>query len=138
MLLTLPKAYFKSEAVTIQYDEELRLGMALWRGHLNSPDLREALLLCSYAIDRYGLTRWLADDRKMKAFSQEDSRWIEENLVLLLLASSLRRMATLVSEDASQVAAIELLVERAGNLHDLNQRNFSDAGLALGWLLEVE
>ncbi|MGV3538659.1 MAG: hypothetical protein ACO1OQ_02550 [Rufibacter sp.] len=134
-MLLLPQVYYHSPSVTIKYDEEAGLGMAVWHGSLESADLREALLLCGHAVDRFGLTRWLADNRKMKAFKEEDKLWMVENLVPQLLASSLRRMATLVSEDEQHAAAVEYLVERAGELGDLRLHDFQEEDAALAWLL---
>ncbi|WP_066830422.1 STAS/SEC14 domain-containing protein [Rufibacter ruber] len=136
MLQSLPKVYFQSDAVTIQYDEEQRLGMAIWRGHFNSADLREAILLCGYIIERFGLTRWLADNRRMRAFSDEDKLWMLEHMVPKLMTSALCRMATLVSADEKQAAAIKYIEKHAGDLGKLLIRDFQDEEEALEWLLQ--
>lgn len=134
MQLTLPKVFLKSPTVMISYDEQQQLGIAVWKGRLSSADLRDACLLCTHVVDKFGLTRWLADNRQMKAFSQEDQQWIMEHQVPQILASPLRRMATLVSEDQTQMAAIEQLVERSEH-HHLLLRDFYLEEEALEWLL---
>ncbi|WP_192822700.1 STAS/SEC14 domain-containing protein [Rufibacter sp. LB8] len=136
MPLTLPQVYFESPCITICFDADERLGMAVWTGHVNGQELREALLLCTHVTDHYKLTRWLADNRKMKAFTPDDQQWMADNIVPHIINSSLRRMATLVSEDEEQVAALEQLVQRAGTLPDLSLRDFTDEEEARQWLMQ--
>ncbi|MBC3540702.1 STAS/SEC14 domain-containing protein [Rufibacter sediminis] len=136
MPLLLPSVYYESHAFTVRYDLERSLGMAVWRGKLTGADLQEALLICAYVMDKYRLTRWLADDRKMKAFSEEDRNWVEEHVVPAYLAGPLRRMAFLPSEDEKQVEAIEHLIQRAGDLDDLTLKSFQDEEEALRWLMQ--
>ncbi|WP_157600578.1 hypothetical protein [Rufibacter sp. DG15C] len=136
MLLTLPKVYYESYAVTIRYDEEQSLGMAVWQGKLRSEEIREAILLCGYVVERYGLTRWLADNRKMRAFSPEDQLWILQNAVPQILTGSLRRMATVVSEDVQHTESIAQIVERTGDTANLVLCDFSEQEAAVEWLLQ--
>ncbi|GAA4310017.1 hypothetical protein [Nibribacter koreensis] len=136
MLLTLPKVYYESHTVTIKYDEEQSLGMAVWQGKLRSEEIREAILLCAYVVERYGLTRWLADNRKMRAFSQEDQLWILQNAVPQILTGSLRRMATVVSEDVQHVESIAQIIERAGDTANLVLCDFREQEAAVEWLLQ--
>ncbi|GGK83116.1 STAS/SEC14 domain-containing protein [Rufibacter glacialis] len=137
MPLNLPSVYFKSHAFTVKYDQERSLGTAVWRGKLAGADLQEALLICAYVMEKYRLTRWLADDRKMRSFSEEDQRWISENVVPSYLNGPLRRMAFLPSEDSKQVEAIEHLIERAGDLDDLSLKWFKTEEEALEWLMRA-
>ncbi|RNI23589.1 hypothetical protein [Rufibacter latericius] len=136
MFLTLPSVYYESEAFSVRYDLERSLGMAVWKGKLAGPDLQEAFLICVHVTDKYRLTRWLADDRKMKGFSEEDKNWLEENVVPLCLNGPLRRMAVLPSEDQKQVEAIEYFIQRAGDLNELALKNFQDEEEALHWLMQ--
>ena len=136
MVLTLPKVYYESHAVTIKYDEEQSLGMAVWQGKLRSEEIREAILLCGYVVERYGLTRWLADNRKMRAFSQEDQLWILQNAVPQIITGSLRRMATLVSEDVEHLNVMAQVIERAGDTGNLTLCDFKDEEAAVSWLLQ--
>ncbi|KAA3440580.1 STAS/SEC14 domain-containing protein [Rufibacter hautae] len=136
MFLTLPSVFYESEAFSVRYDQARSLGMAVWKGKLTGADLQEALLICAHVMDKYGLTRWLADDRKLKAFSAEDTQWVSEHVVPSYLSGPLRRMAFLPSEDQSQVEAIEYLIQRAGDLDDLVLKNFQSEEEALDWLMQ--
>ncbi|ALI99134.1 STAS/SEC14 domain-containing protein [Rufibacter tibetensis] len=136
MPIQLPFVYYQSHAFTIQYDEARSLGMAIWRGKFSKSDLQEAFLILIHVIDKYRLTRWLADDRKMKSMSEEERNWVFENVVPALLSGPLRRMAILPSEDAKQVEDIDHLVERAGDLGDFALRNFGSEEEALEWLMQ--
>ncbi|WP_156180720.1 hypothetical protein [Rufibacter radiotolerans] len=136
MQLVLPQVYFKSPNLVIRFDQERQFGTAMWKGHLSSTDLREGVLLCNHVVDTYSLTRWLGDNRQMKAFSPEDEQWIIETQLPLIIASPLRRMATLVSQDQAQVAAVEHMIERAEGLHHLALQDFHYEDAALQWLLQ--
>ncbi|WP_205503606.1 SpoIIAA family protein [Rufibacter psychrotolerans] len=137
MSLELPSVYYESFNFTITYDEERALGKAVWRGKLSKADLQEAFLICAHVMEKYRLTRWLADDRQMKSFPEEDRDWISEHVVPAFLASPLRRMAILPSEDLDQVEAVEHLIQLAGDLGDLTLRNFQDEEEALRWLMQA-
>ena len=93
------------------------------------------MLLCANVVDRFGLARWLADNRRMRAFSPEDQLWIMQNAVPQILAGPLQRMATLVSQDVAHVEAMAHIVERAGQ-HDLALCDFKDEEAAVKWLME--
>ncbi|WP_210462254.1 MULTISPECIES: STAS/SEC14 domain-containing protein [Rufibacter] len=136
MLQQLPSVYYQSNAFTVQYDQNRSLGQSVWQGKMSSEDLKEAFLLCSHVMEKYKLTRWLAHDRNMKAFSEEDTHWIFENIVPSMLAGPLRRMAIIPSEDKEQVASVDFLIERAGDLGDLEVKHFEDENKALDWLME--
>ncbi|GAB2527773.1 hypothetical protein [Rufibacter soli] len=136
MQLTLPQVYYESPSLVIRYDQEQQLGTAKWKGHLESSDLREGVLLCNHVVEKYSLTRWLGDNRLMKAFSPEDEQWFIETQLPQLIAGPLRRMATLVSKDQAQVAAIEHIIERAQGLHKLAIHDFNYEDAALQWLLQ--
>ncbi|WP_207433476.1 hypothetical protein [Sabulibacter ruber] len=135
MPLKLPSVYYESHAFTVSYDLDRSLGMAVWQGRLPSADLQEAFLICSYVVDKFNLSRWLADDRKMKGFTEEDKKWIAENVAPSMIAGPLRRMAILPSEDEEQVEAIEHLIQRAGDLGDFIIKSFFDEDEALQWLM---
>lgn len=129
--------YFKSPHISLYYDSELRLGKAVWKGNVKGAELREAVLLCLYLIDRYSLKRWLADDRKMKGMDPADVQWLEEVFLPGILAGSVARIARLPSEYVEHTQAIELMKEKKGDsdarllIHD-----FECEEEAMRWLLE--
>ena len=93
------KLYYDTDAMRISYDEELQLGVGEWKGFVSSNDIKEVALRSLEFVNEYGIIRWLADRRKMKAIRQQDQQWTVDVFIPRLLESPLRRMATIVSED---------------------------------------
>ncbi|RNI23590.1 hypothetical protein EFB08_18855 [Rufibacter latericius] len=119
----------------MSFDEDRSTAYAVWNGFLSSHEFQEAVLACIGLIEENGITRWLADNPKMKAIRQADQAWFVEVIMPRLLQSSLRRMATLVSEDLFNKMAVEQMIQRAGNLHHLAMCDFKDEGEAMLWLM---
>ncbi|MDX5346086.1 MAG: hypothetical protein LPJ89_01220 [Hymenobacteraceae bacterium] len=128
------KTYFQNQYVTISYNEEERLGKAEWNGQLQGAEYREALLLCQGAIDQFGLTKWLGDNRKMKAILKEDEAWTISVLCPLLLNSTLCRMANLVSKNLINRKAVERMIKHAETQKELIFCDFETEEEALEWL----
>lgn len=129
--------YFKNSFVTLSYDRQLRLGRATWTGKLQGPELREAFLLCLEMINRYALTKWLADDRRMESISPADQEWSLQIHVPRMAGSSLQRYAWLPSRFDDNRSSVERMIDK-GHTHDLNLvlRKFADEEEALAWLME--
>ncbi|MEJ8804360.1 STAS/SEC14 domain-containing protein [Pontibacter sp. H249] len=130
------KLYYESAELRLSVDKEKRIGMAEWRGFLSSEEFRNNGLRCLHLIQAEGLVRWLADQRVMRAIRQQDLNWVVTELVPLMLASPLRRMAIVVSVDIFNNMAMEQLFKRAGNLGDLIIKEFDNEDAALQWLLQ--
>ncbi|MHA6248503.1 hypothetical protein ACXYMU_11240 [Pontibacter sp. CAU 1760] len=129
--------YFRNSFVSLQYDKEVRLGKAVWRGSLQGEELREAYLLTVELIDRYSLTRWLSDDRQMKPISPADLEWSLQVHVPRIAASSLRRMARLPSMHEANNDAIDTMVSKGNDMEmHLDFRNFNNEEDAMEWLLQ--
>src|SRR5688572_10970878 len=105
--------YFEKPYVTIYFDESKSLGIAEWRGSLTSADYREAFGKCLELTNEKKLANWLGDNRKLLAISEEDQEWTFQVAAPILLRSSLRKMATLVSEDIYSQMAVTGLFDRA-------------------------
>lgn len=127
--------YFQNHGLTLSYDRELKMGFAVWVGFLSSRDFREATTNCIELIQQENLTRWLADNREMKAIRQADQQWFVETILPVLRQSSLKRMATLVSDDIFNQMAIDHIYEEAGNIDHIEMRDFNDDVKAMTWLL---
>lgn len=128
------KIYYESEFVRISIDEAEHLGIAEWNGFLSSTNFRDSALRCMDAIERFNLKFWLGDNRKMKAIRQADQQWMLEEFVPRLLASPLRRMATLVSEDIFNKMAVEQMIKRASPMENITLCDFDKEEAAMVWL----
>lgn len=130
--------YFKNAFISLYYDKAQRLGVAVWKGNVKGAEFREAVLLCLDLIDRYCLTRWLADDRKMKAIDPADALWSHEVFLPRILAGPILRLARLPSECEENRQAVELMKDKStGAASSMIIRDFESEEEAMEWLLET-
>ncbi len=129
--------FFRNHFVSLSYDLTLRLGLARWNGRLHSEELREAYLLCHEMINRFSLTRWLADDRLMGEISPADLKWGLEVHVPNMALSSLLKIARIPSHFEKNRQAVETMINK-GYTHGLKLviRDFNDEQEAMEWLLD--
>ena len=64
--------YFQNNVVTITYDDELQLGIAVWNGFLTSQEFRDTVEVCLRMMEEYKPLRWLGDNRKLRAIRAAD------------------------------------------------------------------
>ncbi|RDC66163.1 STAS/SEC14 domain-containing protein [Adhaeribacter pallidiroseus] len=126
--------YFQNHVVTIAYEPEWELGTAQWQGFLSSAEFRKAVTQCLQLIEEYKPLRWLGDNRKMKVIRQADQDWFAVNALPRLQASTIRRHATVVSEDIFNKMAVEQIIRRVENPEALFLKEFNSKQLALAWL----
>ncbi|MFD2246821.1 hypothetical protein [Pontibacter ruber] len=109
----------------------------MWNGRLQGPELREAFLLCMELIDRFSLTRWLADDRLMESISPADLQWSLEVYVPRVARTSLLRMARLPSQFENNNEAVEVMIDKGqDHVVHLIHRTFTSEAEAMAWLME--
>ena len=126
--------YFQNQVLTLTYEPEWELGTATMQGFLSSQEFREAVIMCAQLMEEKKPLRWLADNRKMKVIRQTDQEWFIANALPKLQASTIRRNATVVSEDIFNKMAVEQIIKRADNLGNMLLQEFSDKQQALAWL----
>ena len=126
--------YFQNHLVTISYDDELHLGKATWNGFLSSSEFREAAEICLNLTNERKLLRWLGDNRKLRAIRQADQDWFVEHILPRLVGSTLRRNASVVSEDLFNKMAVAQIIKRANNLGDMAVKEFDNPEDAMAWL----
>lgn len=129
--------FFQNHFVSLSYDVALSLGLARWNGRLHSEELREAYLLCHEMINRFSLTRWLADDRLMGEISPADLKWGLEVHVPRMAQSPLLKIARIPSRYEKNRLAVETMINK-GYTYGLKLviRDYKDEQGALEWLLE--
>lgn len=128
--------YFKNSFVTLSYDQEARLGKAVWRGRLQGPELREAFLLCLEMINRFSLTCWLADDRLMDSINSTDLEWSLDVYIPRITSSSILRFARLPSKFEENLNAVGVMIDKGHTYNlKLTLRDFTSEQEAMEWLL---
>lgn len=126
--------YFENEHVCLYYDPAHRLARAVWNGFMSGEVFRSNVSTSLRLIEDKNPVTWLADNRKMKAIRQKDQDWFESEVLPRLGTSSLRKMATLISEDIFNQMAVENIFTR-GNKHiRFDHQFFKNEKEALAWL----
>ena len=128
--------HFQNKVITISYDLDQRMGIAVWNGFLNSLEFREAAEVCADLIEEHKLLLWLGDNRKLRAIRQADQDWFVAHIMPRLTIGTLRRNASVSSEDLFNRMAVEQIVKRADNLGDMVLNEFDDIEAAMAWLKE--
>ncbi len=128
--------YFQNHVVTITYDPEWKLGTAVWEGFLSSHEFREAVFMCLRLIEERKPLRWLGDNRKMKVIRQADQDWFVANALPQIQTCTIRRHATLVSEDIFNKMAVEQMIRRVDDIEALYLKDFDNKLQALAWVKE--
>ncbi|WP_026462356.1 hypothetical protein [Adhaeribacter aquaticus] len=129
---------FESDYLKLYFDEETKLARAVWNGFLSGETMHNAVKQCIILIEEKNPVGWLADNRKLKAIRQKDQEWISENLMPRLAASSLRKLATLISEDLFSQMAVESLYTKASELIHFDHQYFKFETEAYKWLLNEQ
>lgn len=131
------QVYFQNNFISLSYDKARRLGKAEWRGRLHGAELREAYLLCHDMINRFSLTKWLADDRLMGAITPADLEWSMMVHVPQMAKSSLQRMARIPSQNEDNLEAVNAMINKGYTFElPFEIRDFEDVQEAMQWLME--
>jgi hypothetical protein len=130
------EVYYQDEYLCLYYNRQNQTARAVWQGFLSGETLRQAITQCTQLLETKKPLNWLADNRKMKAIRQKDQEWIQANLIPKIVASSLHKMATLVSEDIFNRMAVENLYVRASDQIKFDHQYFKNEKAATQWLAE--
>lgn len=126
---------FSDECLQLYYDPENKLVRAVWNGFLSGENLRRVVAKCLDLLDEENPENWLADNRKLRAIRQHDQEWLAENLLPKLAVSSLKKMATIVSEDIFNQMAIGNLLTKATEIVHFDHQYFKSDQAAYKWLV---
>ena len=130
------EVYYKDDFLILFYNRNTKTARAVWDGFLSGETLRHATTQCLRLLEEEQPLNWLADNRKMKAIRQKDQEWVQSVMIPRLVASPLRKMATLVSEDIFNKMAVENLYRRSSDLIKFDHQYFKDEKSAAQWLEE--
>jgi hypothetical protein len=70
----------------------------------------------------------------LRAIRQADQDWFVEYVMPRLVAGTIRRNASVMSEDLFNRMAVEQIIKRSGNLGDMALMDFDSVEAALDWL----
>ena len=126
--------YYETDIIRVSYDPELQLGVGEWKDFASSEKIRSTAMRSLDFVNEKGITRWLADRRNMKAIRQQDQQWTVDVFIPKMLASPLRRMASIVSKDIFNKMAMEQIIRRSGGLGNIALHDFDNFEDAMAWL----
>jgi hypothetical protein len=126
--------FFESDCCSLCFYEEKKLGVGVCEGFLNQEQYREAFQQGLNMIKKRKLTRFLLDNRRMKAIRQMDQIWTVEVVVPELNRSTLRRVAVIRSADIFNRMAIRSLYSKADPSWKFDGASFDNEYQAMRWL----
>ncbi|MDP1834358.1 MAG: hypothetical protein Q8K75_00365 [Chlamydiales bacterium] len=85
--------YFKSEFVSVFWDDEPQCVHTEWHGFATKHNLKGGLLKAIELAKKKGATRWLADLRDMHVYDLKDQEWIIKEFVPLLRLAGISKIA---------------------------------------------
>lgn len=130
---------YASEYITVEYhpDDSLIYHVVHRPIQKQSKILKEALTAGTEAMKKYGVSKWLSDDRKNDALDPELETWGNTVWIPKTLEAGWKYWANVVPED---IHAAGSLVPAMEGLHQLGlrMRVFVDVESATKWLDDVE
>lgn len=89
-----------NEYATLQYHEQARIVHHTLHGFVPDSQLRHLMETGITLLQRYGATKWLANDLKNSAVPQETVRWINEDWFQRAIAAGWKHWAVVMPEKA--------------------------------------
>jgi len=125
-------SYYDSDFLTIEWDESIEAVVMNWTDFAEGEDYREGLNEGLELVKRHDSENWLADLRDMKAVSQEDQEWTQEEWHSRAFDSSLEKMAIVQPESVVTEMSVEDLVQEIGE--QITMQIFDNKSDARDWL----
>jgi hypothetical protein len=127
-----------NEYITLNYMPDK--GMLYHTVHkpISGQPLRDALLAGYEAIQKYGVSKWLSDDRKNGPMTQEDREWGNENLNRRAAEIGWKYWALVVPEAVVAAGSMLPTIEALWELGKLRMRVFSNTQEAIEWLDSID
>jgi len=123
--------------MSLYYNRETGVGMAVWQGQVQGAEFREAVLLCLELMGRFELRGWLSDNRKVTSVNLNDLQWSLKVIGARVAAIPLLRLARLPSEIEEIRNAVGVMVnEELDFASNRLFRNFENVQEAMQWLTE--
>ncbi|MFC6999244.1 hypothetical protein [Rufibacter roseus] len=131
--------YFKSNLITIEYDEDKKLARTKWHGFANSEEYREILGIYLQLVREKDVVRWIGNNTDAKAIRPADQEWTaREWAPVFSREGKVRKMAVVVAKDIFNKMAVENLVARSNDVIKFVTHFFPDEQNAYEWVMSEE
>lgn len=104
--------HFELERITVTWDAPSRSAMVVFHGYVEGEVLRAALDKVLELLTTNESSRLISDTREMKAMTQDDQRWIEEDWRPRARAAGLRLNAVLLPASAIAKLSVVAVVKK--------------------------
>ena len=125
--------YFQNRYLTLYYHAEESLGRPVWTGFASGEEHRNSVWESVKLLQTEKPRFWLTDNRKMKAVRKADQEWFEQEIIPVMAASSLQKVAVLISEDIFNQMAVENLYQQMTPVIKFEMQFFKDESAAYSW-----
>jgi hypothetical protein len=124
---------------SIHYDEKQKLLKTVWNGFANGEEYRAFLNTLLDFYKKHEVLYSFSDNRNMKAIRQVDQEWTNDVfLAEFFKISTIKRAATIVSEDIFNRMAVDNIMIKANKHITFDMKFFDSENQAIKWLLETE
>ena len=128
--------FLKTDYVTVQYNESLKLVEVEWHGLVQSNYYRETLNMVLDLIEEKNLEYFLVNRLNMERISLNDEKWRQEEWYPRFLKSSVKKAASVICKDHYTEVAVSRLIEEKDKIIKIERRSFSEYQEAKNWLLQ--
>lgn len=122
-----------NEYITVEYLSDKKIIYHTVHKPIPDQPLKDALNAGSDALEKYGVCKWLSDDRKNGPVSEEIAAWGREDWNPRTIAAGWKYWANVVPEELASAGALSPIIEA---LHPLGLRMqvFINLEDAIAWL----
>jgi len=121
---------------SIEVHPDQKLIKLTWKSHVGGEHYRSLLMCLLDIVTDQELELWLSDGRKMGPILQVDQSWTMEEFTPELIAAGLERIAIVSSLDATNVKAVDEMVNATPKEATYEINFFEDPAIAQLWLME--
>ena len=128
--------YFKTDYVTVEFNEDQKLVEIEWQGMVLSHQYRETLEMVLELINEKEVKNFLVNRQNMQRISLVDESWRKEVWYPKFLKSPVKRSVSVISKDYYNEVSVSQLIEEKDADIKIERRSFYDYQAAKKWLLE--
>lgn len=130
-------AVYDNKYITVSYLEDEGIIQHTIHQPVTGQVFRDALMAGSAAMERYGVCKWLSDDRLNGSISREDTAWANENGYAPTIEVGWKYWANVIPEEILAADTLTLVIEQLYH-RGLKMVFFTRVEEALKWLDSCE
>jgi hypothetical protein len=124
---------FKNEFITVEYWSDKATIYHVVHKPIADTELREALNAGVEALQKYGICKWVSDDRKNGPLSSDQMQWAFNDWNPRAIAAGWKYWANVVPEELSAAATLNPLIDALFGM-GLRMMVFVDQDSAIQWI----